>query len=200
MKKIKRRVTAFIMIVMLLSFMLAGCENKASKTDAGNAAVTKEADTKTKDENEPAPAGEMTEVGTPRNDTLIVECQSPTDTPGQFNSYMQGTQMGFGIHQLMSAMMWEIDTVKGEQFGEVADGMPQSNADFTEHIVKIRQGIKWSDGEALTADDVVFTFNMIMTNTGISQNAYYNQIFKSVEKTDDYTVKIVTKESFPRLA
>ena len=32
----------------------------------------------------------MTEVGTPRRETLIVETQTPTDVPGQFNSYMQG--------------------------------------------------------------------------------------------------------------
>jgi len=147
-----------------------------------------------------ATAEEMTEVGTPRSETLIVETQTPTDVPGQFNSYMQGTQMGFGIHQLMSAMMWEMDTVKGEQFGEVADGMPESNADFTEHIVKIRKGIKWSDGVDLTAKDVAFTFNMIMSNKGINQCDYYNSVFKSIEQVDDYTVKIVTKESFPRLA
>ena len=147
-----------------------------------------------------ATAEEMTEVGTPRVETLIVETQTPTDVPGQFNSYMQGTQMGFGIHQLMSAMMWEMDTASGEQFGEVADGMPVSNEDFTDHTVKIRQGIKWSDGEDLNADDVVFTFNMIMSNPGINQCDYYNQVFASVEKVDDYTVKIVTKESFPRLA
>ena len=147
-----------------------------------------------------AAAEEMTEVGTPRRETLIVETQTPTDVPGQFNSYMQGTQMGFGIHQLMSAMMWEMDTIKGEQFGEVAEGMPESNADFTEHIVKIRQGIKWSDGEDLNAEDVVFTFNMILSNPGINACDYYNSVFASVEKVDDYTVKIVTKASFPRLA
>ncbi len=145
-------------------------------------------------------AQEMTEVGTPRRETLIVETQTPTDVPGQFNSYMLGTQMGFGIHQLMSAMMWEMDTVKGEQFGEVAEGMPESNEDFTEHIVKIRQGIKWSDGEVLDAHDVAFTMNMIKDNDGIAPSAYYNEVFKSIEATDDYTVKIVTNESFPRLA
>ena len=145
-------------------------------------------------------AEEMTDVGTPRNETLIVESQTPTDVPGQFNSYMMGTQMGFGIHQLMSAHLWEMDTVSGEQFGEVAEGMPESNEDFTEHIVKIRQGIKWSDGEDLNADDVVFTFNMIMDNPGIGVSGYANTVFASVEKVDDYTVKFVTNESFPRLA
>ncbi|QHQ60794.1 ABC transporter substrate-binding protein [Anaerocolumna sedimenticola] len=202
MKKVMRTRLAFFLAFVLLSTMLTGCGSSKNTTTGTQTATgtTEKANTETGAEAEPAPSGEMTEVGTPRNETLIVECQSPTDTPGQFNSYMQGTTMGFGIHQLMSAMMWEIDTVKGEQFGEVADGMPESNADFTEHTIKIRQGIKWSDGEDLTADDVVFTFNMIMTNPGITQNAYYNQVFKSVEKVDDYTVKIVTKESFPRLA
>jgi len=141
-----------------------------------------------------------TEVGTPRAETLIVEMQEPTDTPGQFNGYMQGTSMGAGIHQLMSAMMWEMDTVSGLQFGEVADGFPEQNADFTEHIVKIRQGIKWSDGVDLTAKDVAFTFNMVMTNDKIGQNAYANTVFASVEAIDDYTVKFVTKEPLPRLS
>ena len=33
-----------------------------------------------------ASAEEMTEVGTPRRETLIVETLTPTDVPGQFNS------------------------------------------------------------------------------------------------------------------
>lgn len=140
------------------------------------------------------------ETGTPRNETLIVEMQSPTDMPGQFNSYVAGISMGAGIHQLMSAMMWEMDTINGVQYGEVADGFPEQNEDFTEHIVKIRQGIKWSDGEDLTAEDVAFTMNMIKDTAGIAQSAYYQTVFASIEATDDYTVKIVTNESFPRLS
>lgn len=201
MKKIMHRALAYVLPFILIVTMSAGCQNSKNETTGTETAeVTGKPAAETEAGEESTSSGEMTEVGTPRKETLVVECQSPTDTPGQFNSYMQGTQMGFGIHQLMSAMMWEIDTVKGEQFGEVAEGMPKSNANFTEHIVKIRQGIKWSDGEDLNADDVVFTFNMIMTNPGINQNTYYNQVFKSVEKVDDYTVKFVTNESFPRLA
>jgi peptide/nickel transport system substrate-binding protein len=145
-------------------------------------------------------AGAMTAVGTPRRETLIVEFQSPTDTPGQFNTYMQGTSAGTGIHQLMSAMMWEMDTIKGEQFGEVAAGMPRSNANFTEQIVDIRRGIKWSDGVDLTAKDVAFTMNMIRNTPGINASSYYQLIFKSIEVVNDYQVKIVTNEPFPRLS
>ena len=176
---------------------------KADDTDDSDDATDPETDEPSEepsDDPDPGTDGPMTEVGTPRLQTLIVETQTPTDTPGQFNSYMLGTQMGFGIHQLMSAMMWEMDTVAGQQFGEVADGMPESNEDFTEHTVKIRQGIKWSDGEDLTAEDVAFTMNMIMTTDGIGAKDYYNLVFESVEATDDYTVLIKTKESFPRLA
>ena len=148
----------------------------------------------------PAIAGEMTDVGTPRAETLIMETQTPTDVPGQFNPYMLGTQMGFGIHQLITAHLWEIDTALGEQFGEVAAGMPTPNEDFTEFEVKIREGMKWSDGEDINADDVVFTMNMIKENSAIGCSAYTNSVLDSVEKVDDYTVIFHMKESFPRLA
>ena len=37
-----------------------------------------------------ASAEETTQVGTPRNETLVMETQTPTDNPGQFNCYMSG--------------------------------------------------------------------------------------------------------------
>ena len=206
----KRTVAVLLALAMILTCMLSACggdsNSSTSTQQGGNSTASAAGESKPADESKPAEEnntpsdGPMTDVGTPRNETLIVECQSSTDAPGQFNTFMQGTTTGFGIHQLIKASLWEMDTVKGEQFGDIADGFPESNADFTEHTVKIKQGIKWSDGEPLTAHDVAYTMNEMKDNPGISTSGFYQQTFKSIEAVDDYTVKIVTNNPFPRLA
>jgi peptide/nickel transport system substrate-binding protein len=65
---------------------------------------------------------------------------------------------------------------------------------------KLREGVRWSDGTRLTADDVVFTWNQIMYNPECNRATY--ELFriggKSFEVTtvDDFTVRVVTPEVF----
>lgn len=65
---------------------------------------------------------------------------------------------------------------------------------------KLRKNLRWSDGQPLTADDVVFTWNEVMYNPRYNQITY--ELFRSggknfeVTKVDDVTVRVVTPEVF----
>ena len=63
-----------------------------------------------------------------------------------------------------------------------------------EYVVTLRKGLRWSDGEPFTADDVVFTYQYITNPTvqATSSAAYAN--ISHVEALDDYTVKVNLKE------
>ena len=66
----------------------------------------------------------------------------------------------------------------------------------------LREGLQWSDGEPLTADDVVFTFNDIIFNPDIPVNARDGLrigeagLFPEVTKLDDRRVQFTLPEPF----
>lgn len=54
----------------------------------------------------------------------------------------------------------------------------------------IRKGVKWQDGEPLTARDVAFSLNYIVENQ-LDSYATYTKLVKRAEVVDDYTVRVV---------
>lgn len=75
------------------------------------------------------------------------------------------------------------------------------SASGLEYLVKIKSGVRWQDGESVTASDVVYTFNAI-------KDAQYQSPLRSsfsgvqVEQVDDNTLKFKLAEkysSFPEM-
>lgn len=61
--------------------------------------------------------------------------------------------------KLLFASLYSYDTT-GNLKGDLAKSMTVSDSE-TEYIVTLHDELKWSDGAALTADDVVFTVNLL---------------------------------------
>lgn len=73
----------------------------------------------------------------------------------------------------------------------LAESMTPSS-DFLTYTAKLRQGVKWSDGQPFTADDVVFTYEQMLkeSNGGWARGQLiFNGKPVKVEKVDNYTVK-----------
>ena len=92
---------------------------------------------------------------------------------------------------------------KGDVVPAIAEGMPEVSEDGTVYTVKMKQ-TKWSNGEALTANDFVYSWNRAVAEETAADYAYMFDIIKhnddgtlAVEATDDYTLTITLTNPCP---
>ncbi len=79
--------------------------------------------------------------------------------------------------------------------GDLAESFEVSK-DNLKIIFLLRKNVKWQDGYPFTADDVVFTYNLIMDpKTPTAYRSDYEYV-KSVKKIDNYTVEVIYKIPF----
>lgn len=57
----------------------------------------------------------------------------------------------------------------------------------------LRNDVKWSDGEQFTADDILYTFNMIKENSALDDRGIAKRITK-IEKNNDYVITFTFNE------
>ena len=83
-------------------------------------------------------------------------------------------------------------TRDGRVVPEIAESWEQPDA--TTYVFKLRRGIRFHNGEPLTADDVVFTFERILRDDGLdgqpSPRKGLVEPLERIEKVDDYTVRM----------
>lgn len=135
-----------------------------------------------------------------REQTLYVAGMYTYLDPTNFNLYVpgSGSRSGRGAHQLIHEYFFYANLETGEYTPWLAEGYEYS-PDYTEITVYLREGVKWSDGEPFTADDVVFTYNLLLEHAPtLVWSASVADWVDHVEKIDDYTVKLFLTRANPR--
>jgi peptide/nickel transport system substrate-binding protein len=138
----------------------------------------------------------MTDVGTPRHETLIVQTfdgkAANPDAHNPLNQYA----IWRGFRELGWGWLWEMDTSNGVSYPELAEGMPEVlNPEHTKFRVKIRPGVYWSDGVEFTVDDIIYTLDTTFKYkdklTFVFRAANYIKD-ASWTKIDNYTFEVET--------
>jgi peptide/nickel transport system substrate-binding protein len=181
--------------ILLLAFLLGACGGgPADKSPQGEkSARTQPA----------AETGELRKV--PRNRTLIMDCVDYNNCAGQikdyasFNPYIPGQASRTGYQFVYEPLYFY------NAYGAQDTLIPwiaqshQYNADYTEVVVKIRPGVKWSDGHPWTAHDLVFTIDMLKDRAPLLlfSTDMKNWVREAVAM-DDLTARITLTAPNPR--
>jgi len=137
----------------------------------------------------------------PRQELLIVDSLDGRITnPQQLNPYIPGTNFNQGYHQLALDHLWDIDTVTGKWINSLAKSAPKPlDNTFTKWRIYLRKGIYWSDGVEFTADDIVFTFELLTTNKKLPAYGFWSDLVKDATVVDKYTLDLQLKRSYAKL-
>lgn len=82
----------------------------------------------------------------------------------------------------------EIDPATGEVYAALASEMPATDA--TSVDITLREGAVFSNGDAVTADDVVYSFERVLDPDNNSLYASFIPFIKGVNKKDDTTITL----------
>ena len=120
-------------------------------------------------------------------------------SPNTFNPLFSNNTASDAIVRLLFSSLVNLDMATQEPGPGLAESWSVA-LDQKTWTFKLRRGVRWSDGQPVTADDVVFTWNEIMYRPEFNRLTF--DLFRiggrnfAVTKVDDFTVQVITPEVF----
>ena len=185
-------------LIFLIGLMLISCNPGKKRSEMPGAKINLSIFPIKTSNNEPAVENATLQVAIVKDDPLV----------GVFNEILyQDGYDGDILSMFLSSSLFDVN----ENFEIIDTGVATLNVDAKNKkaTIKIKDGIKWSDGVPLTADDIVYAYEVLGNKdyTGIryteefqkviGMNDYHNgkaKTISGVKKIDDKTVEISFSE------
>ena len=114
-----------------------------------------------------------------------------TETSDTHDPYGDSNSLMYGVWCHVYGCLIQYDFDKADYVGLLAQSW--ETPDPKTWIFHLRTDIRWQNGDPLTADDVLHSFNRVMTDPNSKQKQNLSMVAK-MEAIDDHTVKVTTKE------
>lgn len=144
---------------------------------------------------QPMAAEAQVPTGILRGDLLVSRAEAKSAVPDDMNFWKPANpNLAFGT----SEPLWFLNVTNMELVPMLALGSPIYSDNFTTMRVLLRPGIYYNDGVEFTADDVVFTVQLHLNVTGLTQSATIRTWVQSISKDGNHTVVIKLKQPNPK--
>ena len=117
--------------------------------------------------------------------------------PDSLNPGVAVLAEAYTIYELVYDSMYDLN-LDGTYSPSLAESASHSD-DGLIYTYKIKQGIKWHDGQPLTAKDLAFTYNLNKAHEDFPTIHSYTKHFQKIEAPDDSTVIITLDQSIPNM-
>ena len=179
MLNLKKTLAIVLALVMALS-LLAGCGG--SKTDSTTPADSGSAATDTTGGD--APAADSGNAGANADRVLNIATSGDTGT-----LYPLAASGGFvSLEYAFYEPLWTL-TAENERVWKLAESYEPVGTDDIEFTLKLREGVKFSNGNPLTAEDVMFSMEMCKDDPRFSLNVVGID-FEKTNVVDDLTLDV----------
>ncbi|HTK07047.1 MAG TPA: ABC transporter substrate-binding protein [Ktedonobacteraceae bacterium] len=120
--------------------------------------------------------------------TLKVVSAPAQGNPDNFNPYFTTNQGGsYGSQGFLYETLYFVNAYNAKETPWLASSY-EYNSDLTTLTFHLRSGVKWSDNQPFTSNDVLFTFNLMKTAPALDTNSLWPTLIKSVAAPDASTV------------
>jgi peptide/nickel transport system substrate-binding protein len=119
---------------------------------------------------------------------------SAASNPARLNPLIATDSASSSIAGFMFNSLVKYDSTGQKIIGDLAESYRYVTPTVIEF--KLRRGVTWHDGKPFSADDVLFTYNLIKSPKTITPYASDFRVVQSVNVIDDFTLRVTYKKPY----